>query len=251
MSNNFTNEYLKWLKENMVEQELENGMIEITTPFLDKNNDYTQIYVEKEGQNNLIISDYGYIINELIMLGIDIKLPKRKDIIQTILNRFGVRLINDTITIECALDDYPKAKHSLLQAMLAVDDLFYLSRPNVMSLFNEEIESFFKVNDIYYMSNVSFIGIAGYTHNYEFALQRSRTNPERLIKVANNLNKSMTESILFSWSDTRAVREKDSVLYTFINDNNRVQEKYINALEKYDVVPIVWSKRNEYLDKLA
>ena len=252
MSNDtFIDDYLKWLKLNMTEEKLDNGIIEITTPFLDKNNDYTQIYVQKKDQNKLVISDYGYIISELIMLGIDMNLPKRKEIIQTIVNRFGVKLINDTITVECVLEDYPKAKHNLLQAMLAVDDIFYLSRPNVISLFSEEVEKFFKANDIYYMSNISFVGIAGYTHNYEYALQRNKTNPERLIKVVNNLSKSMTESILFAWSDTRAVREKDSVLYTFINDGNKVQEKNINALDKYNVVPIVWSKRNEYLDKLA
>ena len=101
------------------------------------------------------------------------------------------------------------------------------------------------------MSNISFMGKAGYMHNYEFALQRSKTNPERLIKVANNLNKTMTESILFAWNDTRAMRDKDAVLFTFINDKNRAPEKYINALESYDVLPIKWSERNKYLDKLA
>lgn len=247
----FTNDYLHWLKSNMTEEKLDNGVVEITTPFLDKNNDYTQIYVKKVDKNKFIVSDYGYILSELNMIGVDINSPKRKDIMKTILNRFGVKLLDDALIVETALEDYPRAKHSLLQAMLAIDDLFYLSRTNVVSLFNEEVENFFKSNDIYYMSNVNFIGIAGYMHSYEFALQRSKTNPERLIKIINNLNKTMTESILFGWNDTKVVRQKDSVLYTFINDNNKVQEKYIDAFKRYDVVPIIWSKRNEYLEKLA
>jgi len=86
----------------------------------------------------LILSDYGYIINELIMLGVDISLPKREEIIQTVLNRFGAKLVDDAITIECMVADYPKAKHNLLQAMLAIDDLFYVSRPNVLSMFRDE-----------------------------------------------------------------------------------------------------------------
>lgn len=199
----------------------------------------------------MILSDYGYIVNELNMLGVEIKSTKRKEMVQTILNRFGVKLVDETLSIECSLEDYPRTKHRLIQAMLTVDDLFYLSRPNVASLFFEEVENFFIASDIYYMSNVSFTGVAGYTHNYEFALQKSKNNPERLIKLANNLTKSMTESILFAWTDTRAVRSKDSILYTFINDNNKVNDKYINALESYDVVPIAWSNRNQYLDKLA
>lgn len=243
-------DYLKWLKSNMSQEVLNNGIIEITTPFLDKNNDYTQIYVEKK-DDKLTLSDYGYTISELLMIGIDTNSPKRRDIIKTILNRFGIKLIDDKLTVDTTLKNYPMAKHNLLQAMLAIDDLFYLSRPNVVSVFTEEIESFFEKNDIYYMSNVSFIGIAGYTHNYEFTLQRSKNNPERLIKAANNLTKSMTESILFAWDDTRAVRKEDSVLYTFINDSNKISDKYISALENYGVSPIIWSKRDEYLNKLA
>ncbi len=251
MSVTFIDNYLKWLKLNMSEEELDNGIIEITTPFLDKNNDYTQIYVNRKNENKFIISDYGYIMAELNMVGVDINSPKRKEIIQTILNRFGVKLINDVITVECSFRDCPKAKHNILQAMLAIDDIFYLSRPNIVSLFNEEVENFFKTNNIFFIPNVSFVGIAGYTHNYEFALQKSNTNPERLIKLANNLNRSMSESILFAWNDTRKVRPEDSILYTFINDNNKVQEKYIGAFESYDVIPILWSKRDDYLEKLA
>ena len=132
MSVIFIDNYLKWLKSNMFEEELDNGVIEITTPFLDKNNDYTQIYVNRKNENRFIISDYGYIMAELNMVGVDINSPKRKEIIQTILNRFGVKLVNDVITIECSFRDYPKAKHNILQAMLAIDDIFYLSRLTVI-----------------------------------------------------------------------------------------------------------------------
>lgn len=247
----FIEDYLNWLRTNITTEKLENGLIEITTPFLDRNNDYTQIYIEKKGNNRLLLSDYGYMINELIMLGIDVNLPKRKEIIRTILNRFGAKLFDDAITIECMVVEYPKAKHNLLQAMLAIDDLFYVSRPNVISMFRDEVENFFKTNEVYYMSNISFIGIAGYTHNYEFALQRNKNNPERLVKVINKLSKTQTESILFAWNDTKAVRDEDSVLFTFINDENSVNEKHINALENYGVVPMIWSNRKNYLDKLA
>ncbi|WP_369819398.1 hypothetical protein [Tissierella sp. P1] len=37
------------------------------------------------------------------MLGVEIKSTKRKEMIQTILNRFGVRLVNETLSIECSL----------------------------------------------------------------------------------------------------------------------------------------------------
>lgn len=235
----------------MSNEKLDNNIIEITTPFLDRNNDYTQIYVKSNGNNKLILSDYGYMINELEMLGIDINSPKRKEIIETIINRFGVKLVDGTLSIEATVQDYPRAKHSLLQAMLAIDDLFYLSRPNIISIFSDEVESFFNENEIYYIPNISFVGMAGYTHNYDFALQKSKHNPERLVKAVNSLTKSMTESILFAWHDTKAVRKNNSVLYAIINDKNKIPDKSINALENYGVLPIPWSKRDEYLGKLA
>jgi len=247
----FIDDYLSWLKSNMTEENIDDGIIEITTPFLDFNNDYTQIYVEKKDNNKYRISDLGYVINELNMLGIDINSPKRKKLISTVLNRFGVRIDGEVLNIDSTLNDFPKSKHKLLQTMLALEDLLYTSRPNIVSIFYDEVVNFFEANEIYCMANVSFIGVAGYTHNYDFAIQRSKDKPERLIKLVNNLNKQMTESILFSWNDTRAIREKDSVLYAIINDANRVSDKDLNALESYDVLPIPWSHREDYLNKLA
>ena len=250
-SNTFINDYLSWLKSNMTEEKLGEGIVEITTPFLDINNDYTQIYVEKKDKDRYKISDFGYVLSELNMLGIDTTSPKRKELIVTVLNRFGVRIENEVLSIDSTPSEFPKAKHKLLQTMLALEDLLYTSRPNVASIFYDEVLKFFEENEIYYMANVSFVGVAGYTHNYDFAIQRSKNKPERLIKLVNNLSKSMTESILFSWNDTKAVREKDSVLYALINDNNRVSDKDINALTSYDVLPIPWSNRTQYLNKLA
>ena len=43
---NHIENYLNWLKSNMTQTRIDNNMIEITTPFLDRHNDYTQIYLK-------------------------------------------------------------------------------------------------------------------------------------------------------------------------------------------------------------
>lgn len=73
--------YLNWLESNMTEREITSSITEITTPFLDRHNDYTQIYLIHRDRDEYKISDDGYIINDLIMSGVDIySTSKRKSL---------------------------------------------------------------------------------------------------------------------------------------------------------------------------
>ncbi|WP_143415938.1 DUF1828 domain-containing protein [Geobacillus sp. E263] len=63
MINELKNAYAEWIKEQFRFREL-NGAIEITTPFLDKNNDFIQLYVVPT-DNGFKITDDGNTINEL------------------------------------------------------------------------------------------------------------------------------------------------------------------------------------------
>lgn len=64
--------------------------------------------------------------------------------------------------------------------MLRVDDMFALSKSKVISFFLDDIQEFFEENNIFYSDNVQFSGISGFSHNYDFLLQRTKTKPERL-----------------------------------------------------------------------
>lgn len=69
--------YVNWLKQKITFKELDNA-VEITTPFMDRHNDYLQIYVQQKG-TKLIVSDAGYILTDLKLSGCDVfSSPKRK-----------------------------------------------------------------------------------------------------------------------------------------------------------------------------
>lgn len=56
------------------------------------------------------------------------------------LNGFGAKLNpNQAIEVTATAENFALRKHNLLQAMLAVNDLFYLAKPVVESLFYEDV----------------------------------------------------------------------------------------------------------------
>ena len=119
-------QYFDWLRDKTVLREVGDNWTEITTPFLDRHNDCLQIYVKPE-KNNVSLSDDGYIVSDLRMYGCDIDSPKRKSILQEMLNGFGIKLVEGRLEAHGNRKEFPQLKHNLVQAMLSVDDMFYLS----------------------------------------------------------------------------------------------------------------------------
>ena len=55
----------------------------------------------------------------------------------------------------------------------------------------------------------------------------------------------------FSWIDTKDVRAIESKAYAILNDkDHRIPEEVPNALENYGVIPLIWSKREQYVPEL-
>jgi len=121
-------QYVAWLQSKTVLRQVDDW-VEITTPYLDRHNDYLQIYARKQN-GNYILTDDGYILDELGLSGCRLESPKRATLLQMTLNGFGVKLKDGALMVMASKDDFPMRKHNLVQAMLAVNDLFYLASPN-------------------------------------------------------------------------------------------------------------------------
>lgn len=61
----FSQDYLNWLKSNIVEAKISNTISRITFPFLDRNNDHTEVYIISKGDGNYTVTDYSNTISEL------------------------------------------------------------------------------------------------------------------------------------------------------------------------------------------
>ena len=242
--------YVLWLRQGLSFENIESSC-ELTTPFLDRHNDHVQIYaIKRDGK--VILSDDGYILSDLRTSGLDISTPKRKAIIGSMLKGFGVRLEGNQLVIEASERNIGQRLHSLIQAMLAVNDMFVMAQPRVATFFWEDVCVFLDENDIRYSPRVKIAGKSGFDHAIDFLIPKSRTRPERFVQAINAPSKNTIGTYLFVLADTREVRREKSEAYAFLNDQDReVSGDVIEALDAYEVKPALWSNRKQFISQLA
>ena len=241
-------DYSDWLKSRVNLRELNSETVEVTTPYLDRHNDFFQLYVKHGVNGGFVLTDGGYTIDDLELSGCDLKSPKRQEILRMTLNGFGIKYDQNTneLYTETSATDFSFRKHSLVQAVLAVNDMFYMAQPVVNSLFIESVTSWLDSQDVRYTQNVSFTGKTGYTYNFDFVIPKSRQAPERVVKAINNPNKDNAQSFIFSWEDTKETRSEDATAYAFLNDTEReISNNVSTALLNYGIIPLKWSERED------
>lgn len=245
-----TNTYQKWLNDKTVLREIDEW-VEITTPFLDRHNDHMQIFA-KASNDEFLLTDDGYTIDDLEMSGCKLNTPKRRDLLQMTLNGFGVRLSEGKLQVTATQKNFARQKHNLLQAMLAVDDLFYLARSFTTSLFYEDVVDWLELSQISYFENVKLTGKSGYDHHYDFVIPHSKTQPDRVLLSISDPNRSNASKTVFAWEDTREARTREARAYAILNDSDKSVSSYVlDAFRSYAVHPILWSQRESVREELA
>lgn len=243
--------YAQWLRDKSVLRSVDDKYVQITTPYLDRHNDYLQLYVRRDN-DGFVLTDGGETIQDLSVSGCDLETSKRKDLLAATLHGFGVHRDGNDLTVRATPLTFSLRKHNLVQAMLAVNDLFYLVVPVVASLFVEDVTAWLELHDIRFTPNVKFTGRTGYDHSFDFVVPASRRAPERLIRAVNRPSRDLAESLAFSWVDTKEVRPVASTFYAFLNDEQRpLSTSIVDALRNYDIVPVVWTHRDEIKSELA
>jgi hypothetical protein len=244
------NRYIIWVKDNTKIRKIEDW-VEITTPYLDRHNDYLQIYVKREN-GNFILTDDGYIIQDLENSGCKLESKKRQDLLANTLNGFGIKKVGNVLAVEASRENFNYKKHNLIQAMLAINDLFYLAGPIVINLFLEDVILWIESNDIRYVPKVKFTGRSGLDHTFDFAIPASREKPERIIKAINRADNDTAQAMAFAWIDIKEVRQLNSKAYAILNDTDKnIQSSVVTALKNYNVNPVLWSERDNFVKELA
>ena len=249
---NLMDNYWVWLKDKTVLRDVNGKWVEITTPFLDRHNDCLQFYIKKEG-TGFILSDDGYTINDLISSGCLLdNSQKRQMLLRQTLTSFGVQMEGDVLQIHASPDNFPLRKHNFTQAILAINDLFYLASPYVENLFFEDVTQWMDASEIRYTPKVKFSGKSGYDHMFDFVIPKSQRASERIVQALSNPKKESAEALVFKWLDTREIRTTDSRLFVFLNDTNgAISTTVVEALKNYELTPILWSQREGAKPTLA
>jgi len=217
----------------------------------DRHNDYLQIYARKSN-GGFVLTDDSYTINDLEQSGCKLESPKRQDLLHMTLNGFGVRLDGHALEVHASPENFALKKHNLVQAMLAVNDMFYLAVPMVASLFYEDVVSWLDLIEARYTPKVKFTGKSGYDHLFDFVIPKSRKQPERVLQTITRPSRQTAQAVVWSWIDTKEVRAPDSRAYALLNDSEEaVSSAVVDALRSYDVRPIRWSQREDLREELV
>lgn len=246
---NFVDEYVNWIRSETRIKQL-GEWTEISSPLLDRHNDFLQIYIRQVG-DKFELTDDGYTIADLEASGCELDSPKRKKILEATLNGFGVQKSGTALVASATKENFALKKHNLLQAMLTVNDLFFTSKPMVQSLFLEDVVGWLEANRIRYVPNSKFVGKSGFDHLFDFVIPHSLSKPERLVQAINNPTRAAAEAFAFSWVDTESNRPEGATAYAILNDQYKAPpSNVLQALLKYNINPVRWSEREQVLPAL-
>lgn len=234
----FVTSYLAWLKSQFSCRET-SAYTEITTPFLDRHNDQIQIYAVPT-LDGWSLTDAGETRSDLEMCGVRFESDKRKALLH-----------DGELTVSADTQSQPQQMNNLIQAVLAVNDLFCLAQPTVYPFFTEDISKWLDEKAIRFSPQVSFSGKSTFSHHYDFLIPKSKQSPERLLKVMNTPSRDYAKQVAFSWIDTRETRPTASECFVLLNDAEGIPSGVLTSLKQYDIVPVPWGEREQFTERLA
>lgn len=244
--------YVSWIKGAVSAQAVDDGVTELTTPFLDRYNDHLQIYVEKQAGDLYLLTDDGYVIAELKSSGVESRGRRREELLGQVLGGYGVEVVEGELQVRSTAQDLGQRVHGLVQAMISVDDMFMLSQPSVHGIFLDDVAKFFDDRDVRYTPRAKFSGKSGLDHLVDFVIPKSRNAPERIVQVLNTPRRDRVESMLFAVNDTRAARGANTEYYAIVNDLKKaVPPEVVTAFSQYSVQVRPWSQREQLVEALA
>ena len=168
-------EYVGWLRQGLSVEPVGEAC-ELTTPFLDRHNDHLQVYATRRN-GTIILSDDGYILSDLRTSGLEVDTPKRRMVLDSVLKGLGVRAENEQLLVEASAANLGQRLHSLVQAMLAVNDMFVMAQSRVASFFFEDVRNFLDSHDVRYTARLKLAGKSGYDHGVDFLIPNPASAP--------------------------------------------------------------------------
>lgn len=244
-------QYWSWLKDETSVHPATADWVEITTPHLDRHNDYLQVYARREG-DGYVITDDSFTIDDLEQSGCDFNSPRRKALLDKVVRAQGVTRSENRLEVRATSATFPVKLHALTQTMLSVGDLFHLSRSTVASLFFEQVAVWIEENEIRAVPDHSLPGKSGYMHKFDFAIAKTRRAPFRLVQTVTHPDKGVALQAAMKWLDVRSASEGMAMRsYVLLNDELPLPAQVLAAFEAYDMKAVKWSDRENVRPELA
>jgi len=116
----------QYFHDHTIFKDCHHGVLKITTPFLDVDNEYIVVYAIKN-ENGYLLTDRGYTEECLTWSGLSLNDERLDDWLVTVSKRFGVGCFEDgELYLRTQTDELSAAFMNLLQAMMVIHSLPYL-----------------------------------------------------------------------------------------------------------------------------
>jgi len=234
--------YPQWLSKQITVRQV-GEYEEITTPFLDRHNDWIQIYVKEIDKKHYLLTDGGNTLQDLAACGVSLDSERRKNILTTTIAGFCVELQNnDELTIAATESNFAQKKHNLIQAILAVNEMVNLSTTNTVQMFAEDLKNWMKAKKVRFNENMEVTGRSGLSHQFDIVIPPSLdgTYPERFIQPYNSLSYQQIRALAFDWYDI--MDERNAQLIVIINSNQKLTKKVREVCDACNITAIPFNE---------
>ncbi|WP_435005142.1 DUF1828 domain-containing protein [Tundrisphaera lichenicola] len=241
--------YLEWLGTQASQEQLDGGWSSITLPYLDRHNDYLQVFIREEFEG-VRITDDGRIIRDLANIGCDLKAvgTKRRRLASTILRGMGLDIdAIDTgeITTNAVNGDFAGKLHSVLMSMMAIDGLAVASPPNIAAIFKDDVVDWLRALNIDFQDGATYRGHSGNNHKFDFLVRSKTEGPSKILQVLSKPDRMHVQSFTYEVIDTlQAVQGVPPDFFALYSDSQPLPQHLRNALYSHRIEPVQWSERD-------
>ncbi|MCZ9310656.1 DUF1828 domain-containing protein [Weissella koreensis] len=222
------NNYYKWLQQDLIFSDLENGFISISTPFVDSNFDNINLYVEVINQNQIKVTDLGYTIFNLESAGIILngRTKTKNMIIDDTISKLGINLTDGVLSITTTLDHFAQSKNRLLQGVMRINDILFLNKSNIKNSFSEIISDMLTTKNVFYNKDVEIPGASGVSSFFDIIVPNN--NKERLVRTVSRPN-DLNQAKAFNY-DVQSVSQNRDSLFVYVYDDTNANIKINDSI---------------------
>ncbi|GAB5054397.1 DUF1828 domain-containing protein [Pediococcus parvulus] len=223
--------YTKWLRKQYSVSHLEDSD-EINTPFLNNINDNIRFYVSQLSEKRIQLDDDGETLNNIYMMGIDINIPQRQLLLNSILKEFGIDKFDDVLSVSGKPTKFPEMKQNLISAILRIDDLNMFKKQDISRLFFEELYSYLDKNDFGGLPKYPIEGQSGNSYKIDYAIAPNHKENKllRLLDFQNSINFNQVAIAAYKFNDISQISSNKIQPIIIYNDTEKKPpEKAINT----------------------